>query len=193
MDQSTEAVATRFFAAIERGDLEGVRELYAPDVRVWHNVTGRTQSRDENLRLLTFFASRVADRRYEVLARDHFPGGFVQRHVLHGKLASGETVAAPVCLVDLRRRRPDPRALRVPGSRDGPRRLRLTRSGVGRLFGGDLRDPSIIGNGLPRGTNRLPGVGRVPELQLLHASGTSSRYGSPRSNRSATPRRAISR
>jgi ketosteroid isomerase-like protein len=34
-----------------------------------------------------------------VLARDFFPGGFVQRHVLHGKLASGELVAAPVCLV----------------------------------------------------------------------------------------------
>jgi ketosteroid isomerase-like protein len=34
-----------------------------------------------------------------VFARDHFPGGFVQRHVLHGKLASGEPVAAPVCIV----------------------------------------------------------------------------------------------
>jgi ketosteroid isomerase-like protein len=99
MQDGTEAIANRFFAAIERGDLDGVRELYAPDVRVWHNVTGRTQTREENLRLLTFFASRVADRRYEVLGRDHFPGGFVQRHVLHGKLASGETVAAPVCLV----------------------------------------------------------------------------------------------
>ena len=34
-----------------------------------------------------------------ILARDFSPGGFVQRHVLHGKLESGETLDAPVCLV----------------------------------------------------------------------------------------------
>ena len=99
MNRETEAIASAFFAAIERGDLEAVRELYAPDVAIWHNVTGKTQTRDENLKLLKFFTGRVAERRYEVLARDFFPGGFVQRHVLHGKLASGELVAAPVCLV----------------------------------------------------------------------------------------------
>jgi hypothetical protein len=73
--------------------------VYAPDVQIWHNVTGKTQTRDENLKLLRFFTGRVGDLRYEVLARDLFEGGFVQRHVLHGKLASGEIVAAPVCLV----------------------------------------------------------------------------------------------
>ena len=92
-------VATRLFAAIERGDLEAVHALYAPDVQIWHNVTGRTQTRDENLKLLRYFTGRLSERRYEVLARDFFPGGFVQRHVLHGKLASGELVAAPVCIV----------------------------------------------------------------------------------------------
>ena len=97
--KDTAAIAAEFFAAIERGDLDAVRELYAPDVQVWHNVTGRTQTREENLRLLKFFTGRVAELRYEVLARDFFPGGFVQRHVLHGKLASGELVAASVCLV----------------------------------------------------------------------------------------------
>ena len=99
MNHETEAIASALFAAIERGDLEAVRALYAPDVAIWHNVTGKTQTRDENLKLLKFFTSRVAERRYEVLGRDFFPGGFVQRHVLHGKLASGELVAAPVCLV----------------------------------------------------------------------------------------------
>jgi ketosteroid isomerase-like protein len=41
----------------------------------------------------------VSELRYEVLSREPFPGGFVQRHVLHGKVASGELIAAPVCLV----------------------------------------------------------------------------------------------
>ena len=96
---SVDEVLDPFFAAITRGDVATIEAFYAPEVQVWHNVTGRTQTRDENLKLLKFFAGRVSERRYEVLARDFFPGGFVQRHVLHGKLASGELVAAPVCLV----------------------------------------------------------------------------------------------
>jgi ketosteroid isomerase-like protein len=92
-------VATQLFAAIERGDLDAVRDLYAPDVRIWHNVTNQAQTRDENLKLLKYFTSRVSNRRYEIHARDFFPGGFVQRHTLHGTLASGAAISAPVCIV----------------------------------------------------------------------------------------------
>jgi ketosteroid isomerase-like protein len=92
-------IASSFFAALEARDLAAVREIYSPDVAVWHNVTGRTQTRDENLALLELFTSRVSALHYEVSSRDFFPGGFVQRHVLHGELASGERIAAPVCLV----------------------------------------------------------------------------------------------
>ena len=92
-------LAKSFFAAIERGDVDALRALYAPDVQVWHNLTLRTQTREENLALLRDFTSRVKERRYEVLEREFFAGGFVQRHVLHGKLASGGTIAAAVCLV----------------------------------------------------------------------------------------------
>jgi ketosteroid isomerase-like protein len=95
----TDAIASRLFAAIERGDLDAVHELYAPDVAIWHNVTNRSQTRDENLSLLRYFTGRVLERRYEVLAREFFPGGFVQRHVLHGRLASGERITAPVCII----------------------------------------------------------------------------------------------
>src|SRR5262245_15548060 len=99
MSDDLRTVASDLFAAIERGDLEAVRGLYAENVEIWHNVTGKTQTRDEHLRLLEFFTVRVPDRRYEVLGRDFFPGGFVQRHILHGKLASGELIASPVCIV----------------------------------------------------------------------------------------------
>jgi ketosteroid isomerase-like protein len=99
VDHETDAIASEFFAAIERGDLDAIREFYSPRVEVWHNLTNRSQTRDENLRLLKYFTGRVSERRYEVLAREFFPGGFVQRHILHGKLASGDLVAAPVCLI----------------------------------------------------------------------------------------------
>jgi ketosteroid isomerase-like protein len=95
----TSSIASRLFAAIEQGDLEAVRDLYSPDVQIWHNVTDRAQTRDENLKLLKYFTARVAERRYEIHAREFFPGGFVQRHILHGKLASGDPISAPVCIV----------------------------------------------------------------------------------------------
>ena len=99
MNDETAAIASGFFAAIERGDLDAVREIYSSDAGIWHNVTGRSQTREENLALLRYFTRRVSERRYEVLAREFFPGGFVQRHVLHGKLESGDLIAASVCLV----------------------------------------------------------------------------------------------
>jgi ketosteroid isomerase-like protein len=99
MNEQFDSLATRFFAAIERRDLDAVRELYSPSVEVWHNVTSRTQTREENLKLLDYFTGRVSELHYEVLARDFFEDGFVQRHVLHGKLGSGEMIAAPVCVI----------------------------------------------------------------------------------------------
>ena len=99
MAEETDTIASEFFAAIERGDLDAVRELYSPKAQIWHNVTGRSQTREENLSLLRHFTGRVSDLRYEVLAREFFQGGFVQRHVLHGRVESGDLIAAPVCLV----------------------------------------------------------------------------------------------
>lgn len=95
-----DAVASRLFAAIEKSDIDLVRdEIYHEDVEVFINVTGRAQKRDDSLALLRNFTGRVSDLHYEVLARDFLEDGFVQRHVLHCKTASGETLAVPVCLV----------------------------------------------------------------------------------------------
>ena len=41
MTDETDAIASDFFAAIERRDLDAVRELYAPEAEIWHNVTGK--------------------------------------------------------------------------------------------------------------------------------------------------------
>lgn len=99
MSREIDDLAKAFFEAIEGDQLEKVRELYAPDVEVWHNVTDHAQSREENLKLLANFAGRVSKRRYEVLSREFFPGGFVQRHRLHGELGSGQPLALHACLV----------------------------------------------------------------------------------------------
>lgn len=92
-------LAKDFFAAIERADVDALRALYAPDVQVWHNLTNHVQGREQNLELLRSFTSRVKDLRYEILGREFFADGFVQRHVLHGRIPSGAELAAQVCLV----------------------------------------------------------------------------------------------
>lgn len=97
--EAVERVANAFFAAIERADIDAIEELYAPDVEVWINVTGRSQGRAESLALLRAFTSRVRNLAYDIELREPISGGFVQRHVLRGELASGEALAVPVCLV----------------------------------------------------------------------------------------------
>lgn len=94
-----DVLANDFFGAISTIDLERVREIYDPAVEVWHNTTQQTQSRDENLALLDYFTSNASNLRYEVHERTFFPGGFVQRHTLHGTASSGEVFAAPVCIL----------------------------------------------------------------------------------------------
>ena len=87
-----------FFAAIERGDIDAVAPMYADDVAVWHNVSGRALDKGQSLDLLRYWTERVRNVHYEVLERHPFDGGIVQRHVVHGD-ASGTPVEANVCIV----------------------------------------------------------------------------------------------
>ncbi len=93
-----EPTIERLFAAIERGDAATIEDLYDDGVEVWHNVTGRTMGKADNLALLGFWSGAVENLRYEVLERRAFAGGVVQRHVVHGT-AGGETLRAEVCIV----------------------------------------------------------------------------------------------
>jgi len=93
-------VARRFFAAIERGDLGAVRELYAPDAVVWHNFDGREKSREENLAMLRAAHEAVRGLRYEQVRLAPFPGGFVEQHVVRGyEHASGRELVLPAVVV----------------------------------------------------------------------------------------------
>lgn len=92
-------VADALMDAIERGDIDGVAALYAPDVEVWHNTDGVAQDRDANLRTLGWVVRNLHDRRYEEIRRHRTDAGFVQQHVLRATTASGTQVAVPACLV----------------------------------------------------------------------------------------------
>jgi len=92
-------LADRLMAAIERGDVPAAAACYAPDARIWHNFDGLAQSVDENMRSLAWMDKRQLNRKYEIVSRDTFAGGFVQQHVLTGTLNNGESFRMPACIV----------------------------------------------------------------------------------------------
>lgn len=87
------ALADRFFAAIETGDMAAIDAIYAPDATVWHNHDGRFESRERNRRTLAFLCATLSNRRYDVSRRYEVPGGFAQEHTLTGVLPDGSTFA----------------------------------------------------------------------------------------------------
>ena len=92
------ALADRLFAAIEAGDIDAVRDLYAPDAVIWHNYDEVGQSPDENLTVLRWVVENLADRRYEEVRRHITDTGFVQQHVLRFT-RDGAPNEVPACLV----------------------------------------------------------------------------------------------
>jgi ketosteroid isomerase-like protein len=93
------SIAERLFAAVAAGDVDAVRALYAPDVRVWHNVDNVAQTAEENLAVLRWVAATIRGLRYEEVRRQATPDGFVQQHVLRGTVGDGVAVEIPACLV----------------------------------------------------------------------------------------------
>ncbi len=92
-------IADRLFDAIERSDVAMVEELFSPDVAVWKSGDVRDNDRARSVRILAGFVNATVDRRYEVLDRQVFGGGFVQQHVLHATGRTGGSIAMRVCIV----------------------------------------------------------------------------------------------
>ena len=93
------AVAERLIGAIVAGNPEALRDVYAPEARIWHNNDGAEQSVDENLATLSWVVSNIRDLRYEEVIRERTETGFLQRHVLRGVAPSGAALEVRACLV----------------------------------------------------------------------------------------------
>jgi uncharacterized protein len=99
-EQQSLEVADRLFKAIERGDVDAIRNIYSPDCAIWHNNDGLTQSPDQNLRVLKWIGENMDEVAYTEVRRQPTPSGFVQQHVLRGRLkASGKQFALPACII----------------------------------------------------------------------------------------------
>lgn len=92
-------VANRLFNSIEAGDFDAVAAMWTDDVLVWHSGDAEDNDRERALKVIRWFMRRTTTRRYEILDRRVFDGGFVQQHVLHADGANGESIALRVCIV----------------------------------------------------------------------------------------------
>jgi uncharacterized protein len=95
----TLALADRFFAAIEAGDIAAVRDIYAADAEIWHNTDGLVQTPDDNARTLGWITTNLRDISYTKVKRSATDDGFVQQHVLVATNRAGNRVEVPACIV----------------------------------------------------------------------------------------------
>ncbi|MES2033348.1 MAG: nuclear transport factor 2 family protein [Pseudomonadota bacterium] len=95
----TEALATRFFDAIEAGDAETVADCYDETVVVWHNYDRLEQGKADNLKVLRGMIRAFPTRVYANRQLEVFAGGFVQQHVLMATRTDGKEVELPAALI----------------------------------------------------------------------------------------------
>lgn len=86
-------IADNFFHAVERGDIDAVRDIYASDVAIWHNDGAGDQGLEDNLVVLGLLSGAIDGIRFDVTRRADVGDGIFQQHVLRGQLPSGEQVA----------------------------------------------------------------------------------------------------
>ena len=91
-------VADRLFGAIENSDIAAVQQIWNDDVVVW-KAADRDRNKESAMRVIGWFVNTTTDRRYEILDRQLFDGGFVQQHILHANGRNGGSIAMRVCIV----------------------------------------------------------------------------------------------
>lgn len=93
------STADSLFSAIEKGDAANVEALWDDDVSVWKSAEPEEQAKKRALRVIGWFMDITTQRRYEILDRQFFDGGFVQQHVLHATGKHGGSISLRVCIV----------------------------------------------------------------------------------------------
>jgi uncharacterized protein len=88
----SEELVAGFFTALEAGDIETLRAIYAPDALIWHNDDLLEQTVEDNLKVLQGLHRAVTGLRYDVVRRAAVADGVLQQHVLRGTLKNGAAV-----------------------------------------------------------------------------------------------------
>jgi ketosteroid isomerase-like protein len=86
------AVGKRLFSVSDRGDLNELREVFTPDVEIWHNTDESIIGVEQTIKNLHRIRSTAAVFEYRDLRVDPTPSGFVEQHLLYVKMPDGREV-----------------------------------------------------------------------------------------------------
>ena len=93
------ALANQFMTALEQADESAIRRCYADNAAIWHNFDGLEQTVEDNIASLHWLRGHLVDIRYADVVHSDIADGLLQRHVMTGKTASGESLAMPACVI----------------------------------------------------------------------------------------------
>jgi ketosteroid isomerase-like protein len=93
------AVAAKVARFVADGDLDGLRALYMPDARIWHNTDDREKTVEESLAFLDGLLSVTSRRWYADVRLTPTPIGYIDQHYMCAMLTTGEEVRVPICMV----------------------------------------------------------------------------------------------
>lgn len=77
-------VVGRLIGAIETGDIDTYRSLYAPDAVIWTCFDEQERNVDASVGVIQWMLANTTTRHYDVRRRIAIEGGVLQQHVLRG-------------------------------------------------------------------------------------------------------------
>jgi limonene-1,2-epoxide hydrolase len=99
-EQQAIDISCRLTEAFGLKNIKAIADLYGDSIVVWHNHTNVFENKSENISSLSDFFELFSSVSYEDIKLTPTNGGFVQQHVIRGKLAANDhVVELPVCLV----------------------------------------------------------------------------------------------
>jgi ketosteroid isomerase-like protein len=96
---TTEDIARQRRIASDNSDTNALRELYSPDIVIWHNTDQIEQSLEDNLKSAAWFARRLPDKHVDDVRLLTTPRGYLEQYVIRGTAADGTKVEIPACLI----------------------------------------------------------------------------------------------
>jgi ketosteroid isomerase-like protein len=98
-DTELRGLCMRCFDAIERGDVDEVAELYAPEFSFWINLTGEESSREQNLATLRDGSALLRRRTYDGRTIDTLETGFLVQYSVDVVAHNGRRSSLWACIV----------------------------------------------------------------------------------------------
>ncbi len=92
------ALARALIAAARDSRLDEIARICAPHAVAWHNVTDKTVSLTESLRIFGALAAEITSLNYEDIRITPLEGGYVQQHTLVGQIGD-QSLRLSACIV----------------------------------------------------------------------------------------------